>query len=146
MIPNPKTLIGGTSELPEVEQMGIITLETLNQYHCNNPTRRMLSLRGIVYDVTSGEKSYGSDGAYKEYAGHDITLALALHKTDEKWLDTFVKMKEKWIETAKGWNEYFDAKYPVAGQLENWVNSDPETWPELTEEELNDLEKGCCIM
>jgi hypothetical protein len=46
-------------------------------------------------------KSYGPDGAYKEYAGHDATLALAKHKTDEEWLDRFVKMDEAWIKDAK---------------------------------------------
>ena len=145
MIPNPRSLIGDNCTLPEVEQLGTINVETLNLFHCNNPDRRLLSLNGVVFDVTSGEKSYGPDGAYKEYAGHDITLALAVHKTDEKWLDKFVKMKEKWVETANGWEDYFKNKYPVAGRLENW-DTDRETWPELTPEELEDLEKGCEIM
>lgn len=144
-MPNPKTLIGEACALPEVEQMGTITLETLNQYHCDNPDRRMLSLNGIVYDVTSAINSYGPDGAYKEFAGHDITLAIATHKTDTKWLDKFIKMQQKWIDTAKGWEDYFNAKYPIAGRLKNW-DVDPETWPELTTEELEDLLKGCSIM
>jgi hypothetical protein len=42
----------------------------------------------------------------KEYAGHDITLAIGLMKTEEMWLDRFVKMEEKWIKDAKGWVEY----------------------------------------
>lgn len=144
-IPNPASLIKGSVELPEVEQLGTISVETLHQYHCNNPERRLLSLFGTVYDVTSSDASYGADGAYKEYAGHDMTLALAMHKTDEKWLDKFVKMQEKWIKTAKGWQDFFDAKYPVAGKLDRW-EEDPESWPELSEEELGDLEKGCVVM
>lgn len=112
--PNPSTLIGEKQDLPEVEQLGTITLEELHKYHCDNPTRRCLSMFGTVYDVTSGEKSYGPDGAYKEYAGHDITLALSNHKTQEQWLDRFVKMKPKWRDDAKRWDEYFAAKYPFA--------------------------------
>lgn len=116
-IPNPASFITGEKvELPVVEQLGTISLETLHLYHCNNPDRRLLSLFGTVYDVTSSETSYGSDGAYKEYAGHDMTLALSMSKTDEKWLDIFVKMKEKWVKSGKGWQEYFDCKYPVAGK------------------------------
>lgn len=84
MIPNPATLLAGKVELPEVEQLGTITLEQLNEYHCENPDRRLLCMFGKVYDVTSSLKSYGPDGAYKEYAGHDVTLALAKSKTDEK--------------------------------------------------------------
>ncbi|KAL7569893.1 hypothetical protein ACA910_008560 [Epithemia clementina (nom. ined.)] len=144
MIPDPATLIKGGAPLPEVEQMGTITLETLNQYHCLNPDRRLISLFGVVYDVTSSLKSYGPDGAYKEYAGHDITLALSKHKTDDKWLDRFVQMQEKWLKDAKGWSEYFAAKYPVFGKLDKW-DEDQSTWPELTEEELKAFEK-CVIM
>lgn len=146
MMPSPASLIrGGEEKLPEVEQMGTISLEELNKYHCKNPDRRLMSLFGVVYDVTSSLKSYGPEGAYKEYAGHDITLALAKHKTDEKWLDRFVKMEEKWKADAKGWADYFAVKYPVCGKLDKWENEDPDSWPELTEEELKDLEK-CVIM
>lgn len=145
-IPNPASLITGEKvELPVVDQVGTISLDILHQYHCNNPDRRLLSLFGTVYDVTSSEKSYGSDGAYKEYAGHDMTLALAMSKTDEKWLDRFVLMKEKWTKSAKGWQDYFDMKYPVAGKLDKW-SEDPEGWPELSEDEMADLEKGCIVM
>ena len=65
MFPNPKGLIKGKADLPEVEQLGTITLEELHKYDCNNPDRRLLSLFGTVFDVTSSEKSYGKDGACK---------------------------------------------------------------------------------
>jgi cytochrome b involved in lipid metabolism len=147
-IPNPMSLIkkGAKNECKEVEQLGIISLSTLHAHHCYNPERRLLSLFGTVYDVTSSEESYGKDGAYKEYAGHDVTLALAKHKTDEKWMDRFVKMEEKWVKDVAGWKDYFGAKYPTCGRLENWENNQPEQWPELSPEELEELEKGCTIM
>lgn len=66
-------------------------------------------------------------------------------KTDEQWLDKFVKMEEKWIKDAKGWEEYMEAKYPKVGNLDKWETEDPETWPELTEEEKEALNK-CIIM
>lgn len=72
MLPNPINLIkGNKNELPEVEQMGTMTLDQLHQYDCNNPTRRLFSLFGDIYDVTSSEKGYGKNGAYKEYAGRE---------------------------------------------------------------------------
>lgn len=80
----------------------------------------------------------------KEYAGHDITLAIGLMKTDAQWLDRFVKMEQKWIDDAKGWVEYMDAKYPRCGQLDKW-QEDQESWPELTEEEKEAINK-CVIM
>ena len=80
----------------------------------------------------------------KEYAGHDVTLAIALMKTDEQWLDKFVKMEKKWIDDAKGWVEYMECKYPKCGKLDKW-EEDSETWPELTPEEREAVEK-CVIM
>mmetsp|Transcript_21041 Transcript_21041/g.58534 ORF Transcript_21041/g.58534 Transcript_21041/m.58534 type:complete len:117 (-) Transcript_21041:218-568(-) len=80
----------------------------------------------------------------KEYAGHDITLAIGLMKTDDKWLDRFVKMEEKWTKDAEGWKDYMTSKYPTCGKLAKW-DEDPETWPELTPEEKEELNK-CVIM
>ena len=66
MFPSPATFMkGNKADLPEVEQLGMITLEKLHEYHCNNPNRRLLSVFGDVFDVTSSEKSYGKDGACK---------------------------------------------------------------------------------
>lgn len=122
--PNPLSLLNRKpNDLPHVEPLGTIDLKTLNQYHCNNPDRRLISLFGKVYDVTAAEQSYGSDGAYKgwsnpscgqcthgdcyglEFAGHDMTLAISKSKMDSKWLDRFVKMKDDWVESAKGWEQ-----------------------------------------
>ena len=80
----------------------------------------------------------------KEYAGHDITLAIGLMKTDEQWLDRFVKMEEKWQKDAEGWVEYMEAKYPKVGKLDKW-DEDTSAWPELTAEEKEALNK-CTIM
>jgi hypothetical protein len=164
-MPNPSALISDAkkADLPSVEQLGVISVETLNQYHCANEHRRCLSLFGVVYDVSSAITSYGPDGAYKEYAGHDITLALSKSKTDAEWLDRFVCMEQEWIDSVKGWVPYYQSKYPTCGQLDVWVNalslsSTAETkngsdryspiasWPQLTSQEKEQLEKGCCIM
>ena len=64
--PSPSELAkDATKEQTEVEQLGTITLEELNKYHCNNEERRLLSLFGIIFDVTSSDKGYGKNGACK---------------------------------------------------------------------------------
>ena len=64
--PNPSELAkDSTKEHAEVEQLGTITLEELNKYDCNNEERRLLSLFGTIFDVTSSEKGYGKNGACK---------------------------------------------------------------------------------
>lgn len=146
--PNPLQLLSGSgkkAELPNVEQLGTIDLPTLNQYHCNNPTRRLISVFGTLYDVTLAESSYGAEGSYKEYAGHDMTLAISKSKLDSKWLDRFVNMREEWVESAKGWAQYYDAKYPVAGKLDKW-EEEMSTWDEMPADEVEEFEQGCTIM
>jgi predicted heme/steroid binding protein len=146
MMPNPTSLKGAKKELPEVEQMGIMTLEALHAFSCENPDRRLLSIFGKIYDVTSSVNGYGSDGAYKEFAGHDITLAIATSKTGTDWLDKFCKLEEKWITDATRWADYFESKYPIAGKLDKWENGASETWEPLSEEEKEALGKSCVIM
>jgi hypothetical protein len=64
MFPNPANFAkGDKTDLPETEQLGTISLEKLHEFDCNNPDRRILSLFGILFDVTSSEKGYGEDGA-----------------------------------------------------------------------------------
>jgi predicted heme/steroid binding protein len=137
-IPNPSTLMSpaagaSKADLPAVEQLGIISVETLNQYDCHNARRQCLSLFGVVYDVTSAASSYGPDGAYKEYAGHDITLALAKSKTEAQWLDRFVCMEQEWIDSVKGWVPFYQSKYPTCGQLDMWVNAQLALRKEVTD-------------
>jgi hypothetical protein len=80
----------------------------------------------------------------KEYAGHDITLAIGLMKTDAEWLDRFVQMEQKWKDDAQGWVEYMECKYPKCGKLDKW-DEDPESWAELSDAEKEAISK-CIIM
>jgi hypothetical protein len=64
--PNPADLAKDAKKVDEsVEQLGTISLEELHKYNCNNEERRLLSLFGIIFDVTSSEKGYGKNGACK---------------------------------------------------------------------------------
>jgi len=65
--PNPADLVKDIAKDNDtsVVQLGTISLEELNKYHCNNEERRLLSLFGIIFDVTSSEKGYGKNGACK---------------------------------------------------------------------------------
>jgi len=66
MFPNPADLAKeAKKDETEVQQLGTIGLEELHKYDCNNEERRLLSLFGIIFDVTSSEKGYGKNGACK---------------------------------------------------------------------------------
>jgi hypothetical protein len=146
-MPDPSSLMGDSpkGDLPEVEQLGTISLETLNSYNCNNPDRRLMCLFGVVYDVTSAPKKYGPDGSYAEFAGHDITLTLGAGQMGDKWLDKYVKYDPGWKEGAEKWVDYYASKYPKCGFLDKW-NEDPDSWPEPTPEEREALNSKCIIL
>eukprot|EP01084_Bolivina_argentea_P294399 506513_1 len=131
--------------LPRVENLGCITLKELNQYTCNHETRQLISIFGTIYDVTAATDKYGKNGVYKEFAGHDITLALGAGKLDSKWLDTFVQMSDKQIDSAQGWVEFYETQYPVCGTLKKW-KEDQSKWPKLSKEEQEELDAECIIM
>lgn len=133
------------SSLPTVEQMGEISVEELNKYHCNNEERRLLSLFGTVFDVTHAVMKYGKEGSYKDFAGHDITLCLGSGKLDTKWLDKFVLMTDKHIEAAQGWVSFYETQYPKCGTLKKW-QEDQSKWSKLSDEELEELNAECIIM
>eukprot|EP00485_Elphidium_margaritaceum_P001042 CAMPEP_0202695804 /NCGR_PEP_ID=MMETSP1385-20130828/9291_1 /ASSEMBLY_ACC=CAM_ASM_000861 /TAXON_ID=933848 /ORGANISM="Elphidium margaritaceum" /LENGTH=189 /DNA_ID=CAMNT_0049351881 /DNA_START=128 /DNA_END=697 /DNA_ORIENTATION=+ len=133
------------SSLPVVEQLGNISLEELNKYNCDNEDRRMLSLFGTVFDVTSAVTKYGKEGAYRDFAGHDITLCLGSGKLETKWLDRFVLMSDKHIEASQGWVEFYETQYPKAGTLNKW-DEDQSKWPKPTEQEMEELNADCLIM
>lgn len=146
-MPDPMSLMGDAKQepLPEVEQMGTISLETLNVHDCNHKERRLLSLFGEVYDITAAVDKYGPDGAYCEFAGHDITLTIGAGQMGSKFLDKFIKFDDKWKEGAEKWVDYYAAKYPKCGRLDKW-DEDTDTWPEPTPEEREALNTSCIIL
>lgn len=60
-----QALIDKPAKLPDVEQMGIINLQTLNEYKFDHPNRLLLCVFGTVFDVTLAPDKYGTEGAYK---------------------------------------------------------------------------------
>eukprot|EP01084_Bolivina_argentea_P275023 468914_1 len=132
-------------EVKTVKQLGEITLKTLNKYDCNNPERRLLSLFGTVFDVSSADKFYGPNGDYKMLTGHDVTLCMGCGSMDNKWVDKLVLMKENHIADARQWHDFYESKYPKAGVLIEW-KQDQRKWSKLTVKEEKELESGACLV
>merc|ERR1712226_186040 len=83
----------------------------------------LISIFGRVYDVTKGHKYYGPDGPYSQFAGNDITYALATGcRTDEcvDKLDYETALSDKEQNEGKRWLSFFHLhdKYPMVGKLE----------------------------
>lgn len=142
--PDPSTLAVETDRHRAVEQLGTIDLATLNQYD-EKSERKLVSLLGVVYDVTENTKAYGPRGGYRDFAGHDVTLTLGINTLDGQWLDCFYQMKPEWITSAEGWVDYYQQRYPVCGRLSQW-DIPTEQWPVCSHEEMEALEAPQCTV
>jgi membrane-associated progesterone receptor component len=84
-----------------------------------------LSVRGKVFDVTSGRQFYGPGGPYSNFAGRDASKGLAHGSFDEDMLtkdlggplDTLEDLDAEQRETLQGWEDRFLEKYLVVGRL-----------------------------
>jgi len=84
-----------------------------------------LSVRGRVFDVTSGRNFYGPGGPYANFAGRDASRGLACGSFDEEMLtkdldgplDTLTDLDDEQMEAMRGWEERFQEKYLVVGKL-----------------------------
>ncbi|KAJ3699053.1 hypothetical protein LUZ61_002758 [Rhynchospora tenuis] len=77
-----------------------------------------LSVKGTVYDVTSGKSFYGPGGPYAVFAGRECARALAKMTKEESECTADVDdLSEKEATTLADWEKKFQAKYPVVGRL-----------------------------
>lgn len=87
----------------------------------------LLSIFGMVYDVSAGQKFYGPEGNYHMFAGKDVTRALSKGcKTPDCLVRDTGGLAEKHIAEGKRWLSFFQLhdKYSFVGRLEG----DRESW------------------
>lgn len=84
-----------------------------------------LSVRGKVFDVTPGRNFYGPGGPYANFAGRDASRGLAFGSFDEDMLtedlngplDPLDDLDTEQKEALQGWEERFEEKYLIVGEL-----------------------------
>ncbi|KAI9831592.1 MAG: hypothetical protein M1819_004824 [Sarea resinae] len=84
-----------------------------------------LAVKGRVFDVTPGKNFYGPNGPYANFAGRDASRGLACGSFDEDMLtedlngplDTLEGLNEEEIDALNGWEQRFQEKYLVVGNL-----------------------------
>lgn len=96
----------------------VFDLEGLAEFDGQRRPLVYLSVRGFVYDVTSGGQFYGPGGPYGHMAGRDATVALARFSLDPRWLNTqWAGLDEEQRSTLAGYVRTFQAKYQCVGKL-----------------------------
>lgn len=83
------------------------------------------AVRGRVFDVSNGRNFYGPGGPYENFAGRDASRGLACGSFDEDMLtkdldgplDKLDDLGPEEMEAMRGWEESFESKYLVVGNL-----------------------------
>jgi hypothetical protein len=122
----------------------VYSITDLHNHDCNNPDLKLISIHGIVFDVTQNLEKYAPDGEYYFFAGHDITYPLAVSALSGDHVDKLYKMTSNdHLKRIYGWMEYFEKKYKVVGLLGEWDGEDQMEDPPAGEDEP---EMQCRIM
>ncbi|CAI5478645.1 unnamed protein product [Closterium sp. Yama58-4] len=110
-----QNILGGPVHL--ILQLGEITADKLAEYNGSDSSKPILvSLKHVIYDVTSASSFYGPDGPYSIFAGRDASRSLATMTMDEVG-GSLDGLTEKQLKTLDDWVETFARKYPVVGTL-----------------------------
>ncbi|KUJ07587.1 cytochrome b5 [Mollisia scopiformis] len=120
--PRPKLALSPT---PPPIVFRTFTPPTLRPYNGENNMPVYLSVRGKVFDVSPGRNFYGPGGPYANFAGRDASRGLACGSFDEDMLtkdlegplDTLGGLGPEEMEALSGWEERFNEKYLVVGEL-----------------------------
>ncbi|GAB4819871.1 hypothetical protein N2152v2_006917 [Parachlorella kessleri] len=96
-----------------------LTLEQLAEYDGSKPDKPMLllSIRGVIYNVSSGKEFYGPDGVYP-FAGHETARAFAKFSTEvEDLTGNLEGCTAVELDALRDWEAKLYWKYPIVGRL-----------------------------
>ena len=144
---------GKESDLAEFEATRIrllklaerqISLEDIHKHDCLNETLKLISIHGVVFDVTHNLEKYAPDGEYFFFPGHDITYPLAVSSLSGDHVDEFyILTQHDHLKRVYGWMSYFENKYKVYARLNHYDSEKSWSAPPAGEDEA---EAQCVIM
>ena len=79
--------------------------------------RILISIRGVVYDVSRRPDMYGPGSAYGFLAGRDASRALAEMSIDEALVNMPLDgLSQQQVDALHTWETFFKSKYAVCGR------------------------------
>mmetsp|Transcript_749 Transcript_749/g.1762 ORF Transcript_749/g.1762 Transcript_749/m.1762 type:complete len:165 (+) Transcript_749:1135-1629(+) len=124
-------------------ELGNVSLDELHRHDVHN-TRKLISVHGVVFDVSENLEKYAPDGEYFFFTGRDITWPLSVTALNGEYADLFYHpLRPDHLRKVYGWMEYYADKYEVVGYLTEYDKEDAFEPPPEQEEEP---EMECCIM
>lgn len=101
--------------MPSIE----LTLDQLKQFDGTDPSKPIyISVRGRIFDVSTGKSYYGPGGSYAMFVDKDASRALAKMSTrDEDVIGSLDELTDKELSVLADWERKFEAKYPIVASL-----------------------------
>lgn len=105
------------------------SLEELSQFSGDkNPERILLSVKGHVFDVTSGSRFYGKWGAYRKFTGTDCSKLFSYPQWDMSALgkqcsSDLSESTPTELARVDSWLRFFQKKYPEIGYVKELLDS-----------------------
>eukprot|EP01113_Clastostelium_recurvatum_P022932 TRINITY_DN2743_c0_g1_i2.p1 TRINITY_DN2743_c0_g1~~TRINITY_DN2743_c0_g1_i2.p1 ORF type:complete len:105 (-),score=10.69 TRINITY_DN2743_c0_g1_i2:42-356(-) len=98
-----------------------LTLSELSKYDGSDPSLPVyVSIRGNIYDVTSGPYSKSKGAGYSVFAGKEIARPLAISSVKPEDITPSIEdLTEKQMETLQKWEETFSKKYKIVGKTKD---------------------------
>lgn len=97
------------------------TLADLDKHRGQDGGKILISLKGLVYDVSSAREMYGPGTGYGVFAGRDVTFCFAkmsLQPRDANKMNYDALTTEE-NKTLDDWVTKYNEKYPVVGKLKD---------------------------
>lgn len=99
--------------------MTTFTAERLAEYNGENGKPIYISVKGVVYDCTSGAGFYGPGKGYAVFAGREASRPLGKMKISAEEANAgWSNLTPEHLKTLDEWFAKFESKYPVVGKFE----------------------------
>mmetsp|Transcript_56316 Transcript_56316/g.138219 ORF Transcript_56316/g.138219 Transcript_56316/m.138219 type:complete len:173 (-) Transcript_56316:19-537(-) len=95
------------------------TLEELAKYNGLTMGKPLIiSIKGVLYDVSARAEMYGPGGPYGAFAGKDASYMLATMSTeDNQGNKAWTNLSETEQQSLDQWESFFEGKYKPVGKL-----------------------------
>ena len=123
-----------------VNDLPVIDLAYLSARSCHNAEEKLISIHGVVWDVTDNLDKYAPDGEYNFFPGNDITYPLGISSLSDEHANKFFRLTPLMLKKVYGWMSYFEGKYAVVARLKEW--DEEQSFPQAEDIDANE----CVVM
>ncbi len=110
--------VGDDAAEDKVESVGNLTLSELSAFDGGSCERLIVSVEGVLYDITQRWDLYGPGKKYNVFCGRDATFALATMSLEKADMNRFsFELDGEQEQTLREWVAKYKKSYPVVGRL-----------------------------